>query len=514
MSEFLFRGEADHPAWSGYWWPMFTSEDRPTYRNLYDDDGPLDKYDHFCVELGLGNPRSKEFERWRYWSDTRMEQATGYKAFWWGHCNGWAAASVLEQEPTRRQTVKDLTFNVGDMKGLLTVCHNGDPVDLIRKLGPNDAHLFHAMVLQSIGKDQRGLIFDTKLDPIDPKTNQPVREVWNYPAYRYECAYAEAGADTYDVTMQVWFADDGVQPDFVGTQNWPDDGHPKVYTYRITGDQANPRSGTWTGGSTSDHPDLMWRPQPLSVQNAAEERDPGSSQSNFHPTLRSLVYNIVAGTDGRPSELVRKKLASLDLTWVITKDEQAAYPPPVAVGDWWRYLVTHRDSNDHWTRPFVMHVEVVGYKGDDWVFEVGAVHEGDIIPERHVIYFSKNTRLLSTAAPFADGYAYTLRQDINTRAFSRSDDPALWENSPLRRLLSQLPYAWERAGMETVGQTTLQSLGRQPIPCRTLPVGLGSQQWADYTVTSPRGNLRGMFLVAQLDIVHAEMCDFGHKDAT
>lgn len=513
MSEFLFRGEAERPAWSGYWWPMFTSADRPAYRNLYDDDGPLDKYDLFCVALGLPNPRSKEFERWRYWSDTRMEQATGYKAFWWGHCNGWAAAAVLEAEPTRPQRLKELQFTVGDQKGLLTVCHNGDPVDLIRKLGPNDAHLFHGMVLQSIGKDRRGLIFDTKLDPVDPKTHQPVREVWNYPAYRYECSYSEVGADTYDVVMRLWFADDGVEPDFVGTKSWPAAGQPKLYTYRIAGDKANPRSGAWTSASQNDHPDLMWRPQPLSVQNAAEERDPGSSQTNFHPTLRSLVYGIVAGSDELPGELVRRKLGGLELTWIVTKEEQAAYPPPLAVGNWWRYLVAHRDANDHWTRPFVMHVEVVGYKGDDWVFEVGAVHQGEIIPERHVIYFRKGTRTLSESAPFPGGYAYTLHQDVQTGAFTRSDDPSLWENSPLRRLLSQVPYAWERAGLEPVDKVMITALGRAPIPCRTLPVGMGAQAWADYTVSSPRGNLRGMFLIAQLDLVHAELCDFGHKEA-
>lgn len=511
MSEFVFRGEAERPAWSGSWWPMPTSAERPAHRSLYDDDGPLDKYDQHCVALGLPNPRSREFERWRYWSDTRTEQATGYKAFFWGHCNGWAAAAVLEVEPTRPQALKGLLFTVGDQKGLLTVCHNGDPVDLIRKLGPNDAHLFHSMVLQSIGKDARGLVFDTKLDAVDPKTSQPVREVWNYPAYRYECTYAEVAADTYDVVMRLWLADDSVAPDFVGTQNWPAPGQPKTYTYRIAGDKVNPRSGAWTGASQNDHPDLMWRPQPLAVQSAAEERDPGSSQTHFHPTLRSLVYGIIAGAAGLPGE--RAKLAGRELSWVITADELAAYPPPLAVGDWWRYLVAHRDANDHWTRPFVLHVEVVGDKGGDWVFAVGAVHQGDRIPERHVLHFRKQTRALSPSAPFPGGYAYTLHQDATTGALSRRDAPSLWQNSPLRRLLSQVPYAWERAGQEPVDKVTLPALGRAPIPCRTLPVGLGSQAWADYTVRSPRGNLRGMFLIAQFDLIQADLCDLGHKEA-
>ena len=511
MSDYLLRGQASHVAWSGYWWPMFSSHDRDDYMNLYDEGGPLDKYDEYCVASGLPNPRSKEFEGWRHFADKRLENATGYTAFWWGHCNGWAAASVLENEPTTAREVKGITFEVGDQKGLLTVCHNGDPVDVIRKLGDDDAHLFHAMLVQSIGKEKRGLIFDTKLDPIDPKTGEPVREVWNYPAYRYEFIYTEQGPKTWDVTAQVWFANDAVEPNFVGVKNWPIEERPKVYTYRIVGSQENPTSGYWIGGSRLDHPDLMWRPQPLSVQNAAEERDPGSSQTTFHPTLRTLVYSICAGEEATVSQTIRRKYQSLDLQWVVTAEEQAAYPPSLAVGDFWRYSVTHQDTIGNWTRPFILHVEVVGWDKDDWVFEVGAVHQGDVIPERHVIYYTKATRQLSDSSPYPGGYAYTLRQDINTKAFSRSDDPALWENSPLRRLLTQVPYAWDRAGMEPVQRLTFKVLGDDAIPCRKLAVGKGVQVYADHTVSHPRGNIRGMFLSADLDLVSAQLIDFGRK---
>jgi hypothetical protein len=515
MSDYTNRGEAERPAWSGYWWPMLTNRDREDYRNLYEEGGPLDKYDEYCVAVGLPNPRSRDFEAWRHFADRRTEEATGHKAFWWGHCNGWAAASVLEPEPKASKTAQGIAFAVGDLKGLLTVVHNGDPVDIIRGLGDREAHLFHSTILQSIGVDRRGLIFDTKLDPIDPQTKKPVREVWNYPAYRYECEYKEVAgqAQTFDVTMKVWFADDGVWPDFVGTKNWPTDGKPKVYTYRISGDKANPVSGYWTSASTQDHPDLMWRPQPLSVQNAAEEQDPGGSQTNFHPTLRPIVYAIREGQSIKPSDAVQRKLKSLDLHWQITPEEQASFPPPLAPGDWWRYKVSHKDTIGEWTRPFLLHVEVVGWDGDDWVFEVGAVHQGDVIPERHVIYYRKDTRLLSENAPHPGGYAYTLLQDKDTRAFKRTVSPALWENSPLRRLLSVLPYHWDRAGAEPIEKVRLGALGRDEIPARQLPVGIGAQLWADHTVSHPRGNIRGMFLVAELDRIHAELVDFGHKDA-
>lgn len=514
MSDYLTKGEAARIAWSGYWWPMFSGQERPGYLNLYTAGGPLDKYDRFCVALGLPNPGARDFESWRHWADSRLEKATGYMAFWWGHCNGWAAAAVLEPEPAAPRELSGVRFTVGDQKGLLSICHNADPVDLIRRLGTDEAHIFHAAILQSIGKERRALICDTKLDPIDPATKQPLREVWNYPAYRYECEYAELGDATWDVTMRLWFADDAVVPDFVGTKNWPEEGKPKVYYYRITGNKANPTSGHWTRQSIGDHPDLVWRPQPLSVQNAAELRDPGSSQEDseqhFHPAVRGIIYNIVQGAPVPNLGQIRAKYASLELHWVITKEEAAAYPPPLHVGDFFRYRVSHLDNVGYMTRPFILHVECVGYKDSDWVFEVGAVHENDIIPERHVIYYDKKTRQLSDKAPGKNGYAYTLRQD-KKGAFTRSDDPALWENSPLRRLLSVVPYAWERAGAEAVDRVVLKGLGPEPIPCRALPVGNGWQQWADHTVSHPRGNLRGMFLTARLDKIVAEMIDFGHK---
>jgi hypothetical protein len=68
--------------------------------------------------------------------------------------------------------------------------------------------------------------------------------------------------------------------------------------------------------------------------------------------------------------------------------------------------------------------------------------------------------------------------------------------------------------MEAVSSVRITALGSSPLPCRNLPVGNGTQSWADHTATSPRGNVRGMFLVAQLDVIHAEIVDFGHKDAT
>ena len=119
MSDYLTQGMAERQAWSGYWWPMMSNRDRPDYRNLYDANGPLDKYDRYCSALGLPNPRSRDFENWRNFADARLENATGYKAFWWGHCNGWCAASALFREPKEDAKVNGIVFTSADIKALL-----------------------------------------------------------------------------------------------------------------------------------------------------------------------------------------------------------------------------------------------------------------------------------------------------------------------------------------------------------------------------------------------------------
>jgi hypothetical protein len=511
MSDILTKGEAHGTAWSGYWWPM---REDPSAGNIYEDGGPLDKYDLFCVASGLTNPRARDFEKWQHWSDERMERATGQKTSWWGHCNGWAAAAVLEPEPTTPRSVATIHFGIGDQKGLLTVVHNADPVDVIRSLGHSDAHVFHQLLIQSIGRERRGVIFDTKLDPLDPETGQSQREVWNYPAYRYECRYQARGDSTWDVTASVWFASDFVPPDFVGIKNWPVDRQPKVYTYRIHGSRERPTAGVWLDASVKDHPDLVWRPQPLSVQNAVEEERPGGSQTRFHPVRRRVVYGIIAGQRYTPTAVDRQLDAALDLSWEVTSEEQAGYPPPIQAGDFWRYDVSHLDSGGRWSRPFRIQIEVVGWTPDrkDWVIEISTLAGGAEKHVRHVVYLDQATRMLSSRAPYDNGYAYSLRQDPEQGGFTRVEEPALWENSPLRRLMSQMPYAWERAGMEPVRPVKIEALGRDPVPTRTLKVGVGQQVWADHTVHSTQGNLRGLWLISRLDRISAEIVEWGHKD--
>jgi competence ComEA-like helix-hairpin-helix protein len=124
---------------------------------------------------------------------------------WWGHCNGWAAAAILTNEPTESRTVtvdgQDIEFSTADIKGLLTESHystysrfygeryNGEDDDLT-DLTPS---AFQRIVTFYIKEQGVPLVFDTTA----------TEAVWNFPAWKVELTLdetTEAGAlDKVDV---------------------------------------------------------------------------------------------------------------------------------------------------------------------------------------------------------------------------------------------------------------------------------------------------------------------------
>src|SRR6185295_10338920 len=107
-------GEAARKPWSGWWWPATSFVGGP---HLFDSNGPLAKYDLYVARNGKDDPQTMEWEQ----SELRLDHLA-----WAGHCNGWAAASLLEDEPTAEREIGALTFTVGDQKGLLSAYHFAD----------------------------------------------------------------------------------------------------------------------------------------------------------------------------------------------------------------------------------------------------------------------------------------------------------------------------------------------------------------------------------------------------
>jgi hypothetical protein len=248
----VVEGRADKTPWSGWWWP---ADDGVAGAHLYDANGPLARYDR------LAAVRQRPDIQTRLW-ELRNVHLTGAVYTWAGHCNGWAAASLLEPEPTAPKTVDGVTFSVADQKGLLSSWHFADNAEWVfgdDQDGVN-AGDFHRALIQWIGGGKRGFVVNAAFG---------ADQIFNYPAYRFRLVYGPDASDPSKthVRATVWFADYNVDPNFVGTKNWPND-NGRTYEYYIVGDRQNPSGGAWEGvsasGATYSRPWRIWYPNPIS----------------------------------------------------------------------------------------------------------------------------------------------------------------------------------------------------------------------------------------------------------
>jgi hypothetical protein len=267
----VLEGRAEKVPWSGWWWPAETAV---RGAKLYDEDGPLARYDQLAAARSVALPSLRDWE----FANLRL---VGGRFLWAGHCNGWAAASILEPEPTAPRTVDGVTFSVADQKGLLSSWHFADRVEWI--VG-DDAHgvsaaEFHRAVLYWIGGQKKAFIVATGTE---------ASSIDNRPAYRYRVVYRPDEKDPArtHVRTTLWFVDYEVAPDFVGVKHWPSD-EGKTYEYFIVGDRANPSAGDWQGA----RPWKVWYPDPKS----RDDSRPLVSPDLDYTVLRAIL-------EGKPAD--------------------------------------------------------------------------------------------------------------------------------------------------------------------------------------------------------------------
>jgi len=189
---------AGYTPWSGWWWPsgsggLVTGEDYNGH------PAPLEKYDY--VMNGRYDGPATAFGNRRYYSPGAQS--------WYGMCFYWAAAAILEPEPVRAGILDDTLFRVGDKKGLITVAYDGAlyVTATVNGNGVDMPEGFHQVLDQYIRQQKTPVIFDLGTG----------EEHWNYPVYKYDIDYTSDG-NTRHYTVRIYYATDGVDPDFVGTR--------------------------------------------------------------------------------------------------------------------------------------------------------------------------------------------------------------------------------------------------------------------------------------------------------
>lgn len=181
----ITSGRASKTPWSGWWWPQLN-----TYpHHLYDRPGPIEKYD-----LVMGTAANK----WEY----DRHRTTERKNDWWGHCQAWSAAAVMEPQPRGRYAY-GVWFSEDDIEGLysetwtywLGLTYGNQYTGGSRQSAsyidvyPAD---FDRAVRFWIGEMKTPLVMDFTTG----------KKVWNYPVYWYSRKSVKSGNKEY-VTMTV-----------------------------------------------------------------------------------------------------------------------------------------------------------------------------------------------------------------------------------------------------------------------------------------------------------------------
>ncbi|BBO67638.1 hypothetical protein DSCA_15680 [Desulfosarcina alkanivorans] len=196
------------PSWSGYWWPML---DSGSGERLWHDGGPLDKYDYY-YRARTGAFPSPWATSWEY----ANHRTTDQKNTWWGHCNGWAAAAIIEAEPSASCRLEGIYFGVADKKGILAEWHNTTYADDVlgdRYYGPGDdlqdiyPYAFITALIQYIASQDEAIVLDLDCG----------EQVWNHPAYGYEIEEVQRSGNDAKFACRVFYATDAVRTDFTGT---------------------------------------------------------------------------------------------------------------------------------------------------------------------------------------------------------------------------------------------------------------------------------------------------------
>jgi hypothetical protein len=219
---------ADFIPWSGHWWP-FNEGGLATGIGYRGHPAPLEKY--LLLTTGNSNGALISWYRSRYYDPAALD--------WEGMCPYWARASIMEAYEILPSSEENLIFRVGDKKGLLTLCHDGDVVDGGSGTKPV---VFHRWLLYYIGDQKTSFTADLDGGP----------EVWFFPIYRYGMSSSKNGR-VESVSVTVYYASDNVSPDYMGTAELR-----KSYTYNLFLNAAGEiTDGEWTGRSVADHPQGM-----------------------------------------------------------------------------------------------------------------------------------------------------------------------------------------------------------------------------------------------------------------
>jgi len=175
---------------------------------------------------------------------------------WFGHCNGWTAASIRHAEPEHSVRANGVEFTPADIKGLLAEVYiyndhemlAGENVDL-------NPGTLHAILANWLGRGSHPIAMDS----------DPGEEKWNYPIYSFASGFAKRSEREIEVRTNILYAKDTEDREF---NQSPRIHEMKSFHYMLHLDARGNIDGGYYFGD-SDRIDFIW--VPLSPKQSGDE---------------------------------------------------------------------------------------------------------------------------------------------------------------------------------------------------------------------------------------------------
>jgi hypothetical protein len=400
--------QASFIPWSGYWWPL-THGGLGTGRDYRGRPSPLEKYNLLTTGVTSGGALD----------DYLNVYYDPNAPYWYGLCAYWARAACYEHVDILPSSENNVIFRIGDKKGLLTLAHTSDLVETGDGTCPEE---FHRWLLKYIKDRKQAFVADLSAGP----------EVWSYPIYHYEMQIGGSG-NKRQVSLKVYYADDAVNPDYMGTKVLT-----SYYTYDLYLDSGGAiTGGEWTGTSIADHPERL------------------SFSLDVGAIFSDLDYQEILRLAGSRDDFLENGRQSVEIgpgTYHLTLFDEDVYVISAKSGDIFSLWIEKQQGS-------LRNIETVVTDGN-----------GDEVRREIVAYGSPLNDLFTSTTPpytirltqddYSDPNIYVLKTDLR-KSFNQ-------EVPYIPKMNEWSGFALTNPGSNTVGGVTLTTRDADGIPIQTV----------------------------------------------
>jgi hypothetical protein len=242
------------------------------------------------IEVHRGGRGEDEFRPGLFGRMRRVRSSSRVPT-WYGHCNGWTAASIRHAEPERSVVKNGVTFTPADIKGLLAEIYMYNPTEHLGGLDDaiNPATL-HLTLGNWIGLGSHPVGMEAAMGEV----------VINYPLYAYKAKVNKLSDRQYEVQNTITYRLNTPREFDKG----PDQSRTMYFHYVLDLDG----DGKITGGryyGDSARIDMLWTPL-----KPVEGGEKGNERGNPHVNVKEVLALWRASV----SEETRNKWLNVDPT--------------------------------------------------------------------------------------------------------------------------------------------------------------------------------------------------------